>query len=153
MSIIIYNKSWNRAMMVLAFYIVIGFIIAIVLPESTIIKGWIPFGTHISTSISLVSKEPERTRFFWSWMIVFYPIILAAFSFFAPIKLTSKASKAGSIGGLIVCFIFFGLIATPSVLYSVFVLTTPGLRSRLERLAYEMAESRWGLFYGGELIS
>jgi len=158
MTIITHSKAWNLPTTVLVVYVVIGYVIACVLPDSKIFSLEIPFNIPIAEVIATHSADPHRVRVFWSFMLAIMPVIFIAFSFLAPIVLTPKKSRAltGKGENLFVFALLFllgGIVVTPFYFY--FIFSNPDVGSplsKLGRLVAGMAENNLGLFLGGSFI-
>lgn len=158
MTVAVNPTGWTKAWAVLAGYIVVGFVLAVLLPASVVAHGWIPFDTPLSRSFAAASADPERVRLYWAWILILAPPALIAFSIVAPIKLDKVAAtdKEGSTLILVVCFLVFGYIATPGLVYMLFNLDVESASSPtrgLGRVVALMSHGRMGLFCGGTFLT
>lgn len=154
MTIIRHGKDWNLPIYILASYIAIGFAIIFLLPDKFVSISTLRIDYGLFGRISAISEDHARVSFFCAWMTVLYPIVFFIFSAFAPVKL-KRGAKADfqTIITLIFGFVLFGMISSAYLVH--YLITgeiSPNPTSRLDRLAYEMAQDKFSLFLGASLL-
>lgn len=154
MTIISHSKEWNLPICILSSYIAIGFAIIFLLPDKLVSSSIFHMDHGLFGRISAISRDNARTSFFCTWMTVLYPIVFLMFSAFAPVKL-KRGAKADfqTIIILIFGFVLFGVISSAYLVHYIIAGDiAPNPTSRLDRLAYEMAQDDFSLFLGASLL-
>jgi hypothetical protein len=151
MTITRYSSDWNPAMLVLFAYAILGLLLVFIPVPS---HGVIPQFQQLPMMQAMQYRTFDRARmvFFWQWMLIAFPLVLAAFSAVAPIKLTPrKINTWYAIPVSIGAFVFFGLLGFPAFAYSVFF-NDLTVNARIDRILVSTGRGLWDLFFAGSVL-
>jgi hypothetical protein len=142
---------WKWTCAVMATYAAFSFLLA-----------FFPF-SHFPTivdfgSVPLVRKlvacsaYPVRTHFYWHWMIVGSPLMLALLGLATPIRLKRGTTREGAILACLAVLILFGLVLFPLVVWGTFWNGSDWTNSRMDRVLRHSCTSRYSMGLSGFMI-
>lgn len=150
------RSDWNIPTYIIVAYLASGFMALFVLPDGITEFGEWRIKTGLFGAVSILAEDYQRVSFFCTWMVVsFFPTLLF-FSIFAPVRLKRDAkASTHTYMVLIIGFVLFGVISSTYLVHYIAIGTVSDHpASRLDRLASDMAQDNYSLFFGaGTLLS
>src|SRR5688500_11994154 len=142
------NNSWDKSLGTLVVYILIGACGALWVERITPRTSLTLPLPYVIELLGRNSFHPNVSITYWTLMIYLFPLALAVFSAFSPLKINKRdASTSVWIGS----FILFGLVAAPSLTFALFIDSQDFLMTRLGRMLLSTSRDLISLVYSGSI--
>jgi hypothetical protein len=145
------DSPWKWTCAVMATYAALSFLLAF-FPLNhfpTIIDfGSVP----LIRKLMACSAYPARTQFYWHWMILGAPLMLALFGLATPIRLKRGTTREGAILACLAVLILFGLVLFPLLVWGIFWDGSDWTNSKLDRALRHSCTSQYSMGECGFMV-
>lgn len=145
------DSPWKWTYAVMATYAALSFLLAFF--PLNLFPTIVDFGSvPLIRKLMACSAYPARAYFYWHWMIVASPLMLALLGLATPIRLKHGTTREGAILACLAVLILFGLVLFPIMVWSIFWEVSGWTISRLDRAFRHSCTSRYSMGLIGFMV-